>query len=85
MYKLLRTQYFRIGLLIALMVVLAWNAPMQAIARQVVPATTGTNAIGMVCTEDSSPSPIFNLQTATGYMQTPDGNQVFMWGYTLDP
>lgn len=34
----------------------------------------------MICTN----GPTFNLKTATGYMQTPDGNSVYMWGYTTD-
>ena len=34
--------------------------------------------IGMVCT----PGPTFTLQATSGYIITPDGNSVFMWGYT---
>src|SRR5690349_5385454 len=35
---------------------------------------------GILCDTDSSNS--FDLTTKTGYMQTPDGNSVFMWSYT---
>lgn len=84
MSRIIRTQYFRIGLLLALLAALAWGTSVRAIARQILPAATGTNTRGMVCTTDASPNPVFNLQTASGYIQTPDGNQVFMWGYALD-
>jgi hypothetical protein len=33
--------------------------------------------IGMVCTN----GPNFSLKTATGHIETPDGNSVFMWSY----
>lgn len=39
--------------------------------------------IGLVCTNGSSPSPTFTLSTQTGYIQLPDGNTMFMWGYSL--
>jgi hypothetical protein len=32
---------------------------------------------GMVCTN----GPSFNLTTATGHIETPDGNSIFMWSY----
>ncbi len=34
--------------------------------------------IGIVCTS----GPTFNLTTATGYIATPDGNSLYMWGFT---
>jgi FtsP/CotA-like multicopper oxidase with cupredoxin domain len=37
----------------------------------------GVPPIGMVCTN----GPTFHLTTSTGYVETPDGNSVFMWGY----
>jgi FtsP/CotA-like multicopper oxidase with cupredoxin domain len=40
----------------------------------------GAGAIGIVCTN----GPSFSLQTATGYIYTPDGNALFMWGYTAN-
>lgn len=83
MNKILRPQYVRVGLIVALVIALASSNPIQAIAREMVPAVTTSNSIGMVCTEDSGPNPVFDLKTASGYIQTPDGNQVLMWGYTL--
>jgi len=37
----------------------------------------------MICT--TSPSGTFNLQATQGYIDTPDGNSIFMWGYALNP
>jgi FtsP/CotA-like multicopper oxidase with cupredoxin domain len=36
---------------------------------------------GMVCT--SNPSSTFTLTTRTGYVAIPDGNVVFMWGFSV--
>jgi FtsP/CotA-like multicopper oxidase with cupredoxin domain len=40
----------------------------------------GLPPIGMVCT--SNPSSTFTLTTRTGYISIPDGNVVFMWGFS---
>ena len=40
------------------------------------------NKVGIVCTTGSSPNPTFTLDTKTGYIQLPDGNTMFMWGYS---
>lgn len=45
-------------------------------------ATTPTNPIGIACTTDASPSPVFNLTAQSGYIDLPDGNTAFMWGYS---
>ena len=37
-------------------------------------------ADGMVCTSGASPNPSFTLTTRTGYIGTPDGNVIYMWG-----
>jgi FtsP/CotA-like multicopper oxidase with cupredoxin domain len=39
------------------------------------PASAGP--VGIVCTA----GPTFNLKATSGYIQPPDGNSVFMWGY----
>jgi FtsP/CotA-like multicopper oxidase with cupredoxin domain len=44
-------------------------------------AAATPNPLGMVCTEELDDT--FDLETATGYIATPDGNSVFMWGYRL--
>jgi hypothetical protein len=38
---------------------------------------SAAGAIGIVCTY----GPTFNLHTADGYIYTPDGNSIYMWGY----
>jgi FtsP/CotA-like multicopper oxidase with cupredoxin domain len=37
--------------------------------------------VGIACTTGTSPSPTFTLTTKTGYINLPDGNTAFMWGY----
>jgi FtsP/CotA-like multicopper oxidase with cupredoxin domain len=37
---------------------------------------------GVVCTTGASLTPTFNLTTKTGYIVLPDGNTMFMWGYS---
>ncbi len=69
----------RIGLGLLLLLVSALVAlalPESVIGRpQMAPAAVGTT---MVCTN----GPTFNLETADGYISTPDGNSIYMWGYT---
>ncbi|MEW5829842.1 MAG: multicopper oxidase domain-containing protein [Chloroflexota bacterium] len=50
------------------------------LGREVAPATaqSGGPADGIICTD----GPTFNLNTRTGYVLTPDGNVVYMWGYS---
>jgi FtsP/CotA-like multicopper oxidase with cupredoxin domain len=40
----------------------------------------GAAKIGMICTVPTTPA-TFNLTANTGYIDTPDGNSVFMWSY----
>lgn len=47
-------------------------APVQA---QSVPAT------GIVCTSGVGTTPTFTLTATDGYIQLPDGNTMYMWGY----
>ena len=44
---------------------------------------TGAPKVGMVCTPGtvSGATHTFNLIAKTGYIETPDGNSVFMWSY----
>lgn len=42
------------------------------------PAAAGAGTVSEMCTT----GPVFNLETATGHIDTPDGNSVFMWSYT---
>jgi FtsP/CotA-like multicopper oxidase with cupredoxin domain len=47
-----------------------------------VAAQSGPPAMGVVCTEDTSPNPTFNLFTRTGQVGLPDDNVVYMWGFS---
>ncbi len=51
-------------------------------------ASLGTKD-GIVCTDggDKAGEPVFDLTTRTGYIDLPDGNTAFMWGYSsgFDP
>jgi FtsP/CotA-like multicopper oxidase with cupredoxin domain len=38
-------------------------------------------ATGIECTTGTSPNPIFTLEAQPGYIQLPDGNTMYMWGY----
>jgi FtsP/CotA-like multicopper oxidase with cupredoxin domain len=51
-------------------------APIQTATAQTPPRT------GVVCTTGASPNPTFTLTTRTGYIILPDGNTMFMWGYS---
>lgn len=44
-------------------------------------AAAATPTSGLICATDSSNS--FSLTAQSDYISTPDGNQVFMWGYGL--
>ena len=37
--------------------------------------------MGIVCTTSASPNPTFTLDTKDGYIQLPDSNTMYMWGY----
>ncbi|MCA9916365.1 MAG: multicopper oxidase domain-containing protein [Anaerolineales bacterium] len=62
---------------------LSFSSAAQATKTQTdVQATASANATGIVCTSDASPNPTFTLTTKTGYINLPDGNTMFMWGYS---
>lgn len=77
----------RRGLALATGTVLALGA---ALATQVAPAAAADPARnGIVCTTGgpAAKQPVFDLTTRTGYIDLPDGNTAFMWGYShgFDP
>lgn len=46
-------------------------------------AVTGTNPVGVVCTEEpGSTTPTFDMTVKTGYILLPDANTMFMWGFS---
>jgi FtsP/CotA-like multicopper oxidase with cupredoxin domain len=68
----------RWGLFAAVVTVLVSGAPMggaqQALAQ-------GTPATGIICTWAGA-NPSFSLTTQTGYVNLPDGNTMYMWGFS---
>ncbi|MDO8456516.1 MAG: multicopper oxidase domain-containing protein [Burkholderiaceae bacterium] len=38
-------------------------------------------AVGVACTTSASPNPTFTLNATDGYIQLPDSNTMYMWGY----
>jgi FtsP/CotA-like multicopper oxidase with cupredoxin domain len=78
MHKLIRKQ-LALGLALLVMVLLfsiALVGPTQIAAAQTPPRT------GIVCTTGASLTPTFDLTAQTGYIVLPDGNTMFMWGYS---
>ena len=71
----------RLALVVALAASSAVLIPGRATALPL-----GAPKIGMVCTPGApaSGTRTFNLSAKTGYIQTPDGNSVFMWSYAND-
>ncbi|MGZ8174691.1 MULTISPECIES: multicopper oxidase domain-containing protein [Methylobacter] len=47
------------------------------------PAMVMADPLGVACTNGTSPNPSFNLTTQTGDIQLPDGNTMYMWGYSV--
>ena len=43
--------------------------------------TAGPAVVGIACTTSASPNPTFTLNATEGYIQLPDGNTMYMWGY----
>jgi FtsP/CotA-like multicopper oxidase with cupredoxin domain len=82
MFKL--TQNIKIGLgllLVGLLIALIVPGTVTSLTKM---ATISSNSLGLVCTEDAGTTPTFDLETKTGYITAPDGNSIFMWGYTVD-
>ena len=46
------------------------------------PRRSTVRDVGIVCTTGARHGPTFNLTTETGYINLPDGNTAFMWGYS---
>src|SRR5262245_6974947 len=75
----MRVRFHRFGLAVALVAGSAVLVPHSATAQP--PAVPST---GMVCTSGSlaGGTRTFDLVANTGFVQTPDGNSVFMWSYS---
>ena len=69
-----------LGLLLLVSLLAVAILPGVVIGRPILAPAAQLDALGLVCTN----GPTFDLTTAEGYYSAPDGNQVFMWGYTVD-
>lgn len=47
-------------------------------------ARAAAPAIGIACTSAAGPNPTFNLEAKDGYIQLPDSNTMYMWGFASD-
>ena len=70
--------WLRWGLIALVIALLSATSPTGA---QVASAQTPPK-VGIVCTTSTSPNPSFTLTTKTGYINLPDGNTMFMWGFS---
>ncbi|HYD39669.1 MAG TPA: multicopper oxidase domain-containing protein [Anaeromyxobacter sp.] len=50
-------------------------------AWAIAPAPAAAQAVGVACTTAPGPNPTFTLRVSDGYIQLPDGNTMYMWGY----
>jgi FtsP/CotA-like multicopper oxidase with cupredoxin domain len=76
MIPMARNTRIEMGLLLgSVALVIAWGFPGVAIGQAAGSPTT------MICT----PGPTFDLQAISGYIETPDGNSVYMWGFAENP
>jgi FtsP/CotA-like multicopper oxidase with cupredoxin domain len=75
-----KSKWLRSGLVLLILAVAIASGPMAN--PQPVKADVASNPVGIACTTGSSSNPTFTLDTKTGYIQLPDGNTMFMWGYS---
>lgn len=73
-----------IGLGLVLVAGLVLFSTAQATQTRTAEAQTGPAVppTGIICTSDSGTNPTFTLTAQTGYILLPDGNSMFMWGYS---
>ena len=74
--NLKRTRWGLVPLVVLVLAILAPASNVQLATAQTAPAE------GIVCTSKAGTNPTFVLTTKTGYINTPDDNVVFMWGYS---
>lgn len=65
----------------ALRVGLAFLTSGLALLLQPQAAQAAPPAVGVACTTSTSPNPTFTLDATDGYIQLPDSNTMYMWGY----
>lgn len=73
----------RAGSRLALLVALAMVSATAATVSDAPSAIAQTPPkVGIACTSVAGTSPAFTLTTKTGYIALPDGNTMYMWGYS---
>ncbi|MCL4561973.1 MAG: multicopper oxidase domain-containing protein [Chloroflexi bacterium] len=72
-------KWMRLGVIMLLLAGMFSLAPEQQVQTA---AAQNQPSVGMVCTTAGS-NPTFTLATQSGYIILPDGNTMFMWGYSL--
>ena len=77
MFKQMPLKKLKLGLLALVGLLAAALLPATVIGRPELAPATAPAILSNMCT----PGPTFNLETRSGYMQTPDGNSLFMWTY----
>jgi FtsP/CotA-like multicopper oxidase with cupredoxin domain len=73
-----------IGLGLVLVAGLVLFSTALAAQTRTAEAQTGPTvpSTGIICTSDAGTNPTFTLTAQTGYILLPDGNSMFMWGYS---
>jgi FtsP/CotA-like multicopper oxidase with cupredoxin domain len=68
-------------ILLSGLLILALALSGVAFGGQITQAANGNTT--MICT--TSGTATFDMQATDGYIDTPDGNSIYMWGFALDP
>ncbi len=74
-------KWLGLGLVLVIGLVL-FSTARTAKPQKVEAQATTAPATGIVCTSGTGPNPIFTLTAHSGYINLPDGNTMFMWGYS---
>lgn len=74
-------KWLGLGLVLGIGLVL-FSTVRTAKPQKVEAQATTAPATGIVCTSGTGPNPIFTLTAHSGYINLPDGNTMFMWGYS---
>ncbi|CAN5455630.1 hypothetical protein BH10ACT6_BH10ACT6_13880 [soil metagenome] len=73
-----RLKWMRWGLVLLVTILLSATS----LTRSPSAVAQTTPKVGIACTSGIGPNPTFTLTTHTGYINLPDGNTMFMWGYS---
>jgi len=77
----------RLGLLTLVGMLALVILPATVIGRPSVAPAAAPSSVSDICETGDTTTPgtaVFDLETKTGHLQTPDGNTILMWTYNLD-